>query len=345
MVYLSHITAINFWRAVGSGEQPFPSRIFTSDLLDCMTTEKTVLSVIPESIQKLASKVDFLVPGKQMVHASKRIRAHVCSASLPSSSFFRLSDQLFVSSPELCFLQAAHVRRNSLLALAELGMELTRGYSLNDAVRRGFSLHEPLTSIATTSAFIDDCPGALGRGRARAALALMSDESVSPRETQCNLALTLPEVHGGYGFAKPECNARVDVEGEDRRLTERAFFLADMMWRDAEVVFEYDGGIDHSTKADSDADKNRRGVLAAMGKKVIVCTGEEAGNYWRFDRKAEQLARALGFRLPLPDDDEIALRMKLQGVLFNPRHHYKSEWTAPLHPKNPYGMFPQHGFY
>lgn len=343
MLYLSHATAINFWRAVGAGEQPFPSRIAVSDLLDCMTTEKAVLAVIPESIRKLSSKVDFLVPGKQMVHASKRIRAHVCSVRLPTSSFFRLSDQLLVSSPEFCFLQAAHVHRNSLIALAELGMELAGGYTLNDAARRGFTSHKPLTSVAAMRSFIDGCHGASGRGRARGALAFMSDGSVSPRETQCNLALTLPETHGGYDFAKPECNARVDVEGDDRRLTEQEFFSADMMWRGAEVIFEYDGDIDHSTKADSDADKNRRGILAAMGKKVIVCTGAEANDYWRFDRKAEQLARALGFRLPLPDDDEIALRMRLQGVLFNPGHHYRSEWTAPLHPKRPCGTFGQHG--
>ena len=342
MLCLSHATAINFWRAVGSGEQPFPSRIIVSGLLDCVTTEKAVLSMIPENIRTLSSKVDFLVPGKQMVHASKRIRAHVCSACLPASSFFRLSDQLLVSSPELCFLQAAHMRRNSRIALAELGMELTGGYSLNDAAKRGFTSHKPLTNVAALRSFIDACHGVSGMGRAREALAFMSDGSVSPRETQCNLALTLPGEHGGYDFAKPECNARVDVNGDDRRLTEQEYFSADRMWRGAEVIFEYDGDTDHGTKADSDADKNRRGILAALGKKVIVCTGAEASDYWRFDRKAEQLARALGFRLPLPDDDEISMRMRLQGVLFNPSHHYRSEWTAPLHPKKPCGTFDQY---
>ena len=332
MLYLSHATAAAYWRLVGAGILEPPIASDETSVLTCPMKAREICSLVPEQLMAAIGRIDYLVPEKRMMHAGSKICAHTCPARFPSGSFFAISENVLVASPELCWLQAVQTRTVRRITLIELAMELAGGYSLDDGNPRGFSMHNPFSCTKSMQEYLDSWGRPYCAEKAKQVLGYASDRSVSPRETECNLVLTLPKELGGYGIAKPVCNLRIDIAGDARHLTSQTHYMADMTWEKSKTIFEYDGMFDHSAKQHSLNDKDRRSVLAALGYGVIVATNEQTGDYWLFEQKVEQLASLLGLSLEQVDDETIAQRMKLERWLFNPGHLKKSTWTTPLPP-------------
>ena len=229
------------------------------------------------------------------------LRPHLYSGLLPSRCLVRISDGVFVSSPEFCFLQAA--AKLPLVKVIELGFELCGTYAKTEyaAVSSDNALvemdpyhREQLTSVRKLSAFIERIEGVAGKIHAFQALRYIVDGSASPRETALVMLLVLPYKLGGYGLPMPELNFPINPNKLGKQYTGKSSFSCDLYWPKAREAVEYNSDEFHSKVKEKADDSLRRNVLTTMGVKVINVDNEQIKNRIQLEGTANQLASNLG---------------------------------------------------
>lgn len=259
-------------------------------------------------------------------HRHPAIRPHLMPRDLPAGSFCQVSDTIYVTSPELSFVQTC--LRDRLLPNIELLAEWCGSYALGP---RGVSCTFHTGSLMTPDSLRAFIAG-LGHGiegvrAARQALAWVAAPLRSPRETEVFLILVLPPRLGGYGIARPQVNARAAAKDGGFADEELFEYEVDLLWPGKLVILEYDGEDEHESSPQKVAwDKERRSELAARGYTVIVITKRDLASREALERKIAQLARALGIKLPSFDEEthpaEAQAHQALFDWLFNPRHDH-----------------------
>jgi hypothetical protein len=220
-------------------------------------------------------------------------------ADSPPDSVTRLSDDVYVTSPELTFVQLGRVE--SVPVLAQYAMELCGGYALAPWSRPGFEPRAPLCTLAGIECFVGSCAGMQGTRKASEALRLAGERSMSPAETRLFLLLTLPRRLYGYGLPRPLLNQRIDIPPDAQRRLRSDYLVVDLLFPGHGLVVEYDSRAFHGTPARLDHD-DRREVLQDMGYDVVVVRAERLENYQRFDGLVRQtMARRLGAEAPPMD--------------------------------------------
>lgn len=335
MLFLGFESAVQYWRVVRSDLLPYPAHS-KFVMVEC---EDHLLKEVDDSAPDLPidkqSITHVLVHDRRLFHKSKKIEYHLCAKPLPAGSFCQHVYGVVVASPELTLLQAAQDLGNKgFTTLLELCCEFFGDYSLDDGERRGFVNCQPLVTRDQMLEYLGRLPkrtyGAKILGKA---VELAGEHSRSPRETECYLAMTLPPELGGFGLPRPILNLPSPIDDGDASITDDRGYLVDLAWNDGMVIFEYDGVIDHTEKEKVLQDKERRSVLASMGKTVIVATKESASNDEMFRKKVAQVFRALDIPLPSYSDDDVTAQSKLRETLFDPAHHSKSPYITPIIPK------------
>ena len=232
--------------------------------------------------------------------ASPWVKQHVFTGKTPAGCFINADDNLFISSPEFCFLQMAN--QLTFARLIELGYELCGTYSMPDArdlnvPERGFYLRPPLTSTKKLVAFMSRMQGVKGHRKAMRALHYLIDGSASPMETKISIILTLPYRLGGFGLTRPELNSRV-VPGKTAKLSSgKTSYVCDLFWQDHDLAVEYDSAFFHEGRVQIDDDSKKRNALAAMGVMVITVTKQQLYSRAEFEKVARVIAKYLGKRL------------------------------------------------
>ena len=231
---------------------------------------------------------------------SPAVEQHVFSGEIPAGSFISTYNELEVSSPEFCFLQMSG--RLTVVGLIELGYELCGSYSLpiagDDYIpERGFYKRPPLTSVKKLSAFTSGMPGFSGHKNAVRALRYIVDCSASPMETKLSIFLTLPYKLGGFGFPKPEMNARIEPTKTARRVFSKVFYECDLYWPDHNLAVEYNSNLFHADSTQITEDSKKRNALESMGIKVITVTTQQLYDKEELEKVAILIARRSGKRL------------------------------------------------
>lgn len=232
--------------------------------------------------------------------SSKAMKQHVFTGRTPADCFVSVSDRLFVSSPEFCFLQLAD--QLPLVILIELGYELCGAYSLpaankTDPPERGFYYRRPLTSTDKLDAFIAEMAGVKGHKKAVRALRYILDGSASPMETKLSILLTLPYKLGGFGLIMPELNSRIIPSKMVRRSANKASYACDLYWPDYALAVEYDSDQYHTGSARIADDAKRKNILASLGITVITITKRQIYSSAELEKAARLLAKNMDRRL------------------------------------------------
>lgn len=221
------------------------------------------------------------------------VSCSACDRTLPARSVIALDDQLWISSPELIFLQM-HAHLSGLECLA-LGFELCGHYS-----RMGTDAIEyDLPACATPGSlkrYLDRCPGARHREAALRTLRYVCARAASPRETQLALLLGLPQRYGGYGLERPVLNKPIDVSSLTQPLRSRDRRWADISWEGERIAVEYDSSQYHASSEKIARDAKRRTLLQAAGYHVVVVTNDQIKNIAEMDRIARAVSRLMGKR-------------------------------------------------
>lgn len=264
-----------------------------SDASLCKPTAQDVAELRALGIAPQLKRLHVLVPGKSARNHLRGVECHVCTSNLPAGSFLRLSENLFVASPELCFLQAAPAL--PFPALVKLGYDLCSRYARSFDGSTSYDRPLPLTTAHVIEGFLD-AVGLRGTAPARKALRYVAECSRSPMETALACALCLPPRHGGYGLPLPCMNYRVDTDRADRG-GGAGYRLCDLFWPKARLAVEYDSDLEHTGPQRIAADAARRNALETEGVTVITATRQQVMRPLHLDRLAHQIARRLNVRI------------------------------------------------
>ena len=250
------------------------------------------------------------------------LRTHLVPKKLPPHSFYRITDEIIVSSPELTFVHLSRALRT--LPCLELLCEWCGTYALSPLADDCHFGCCPITDHYRIERYLSHGSAPRGSGTVGASLVWATEGLASTRETELFLMLTLPTRLGGFALPTPYVNQQIPLKStEFAGLSGHAFFLVDLFWPDERVIVEYDGLEDHEkTPLQIAADKERRSVLAAMGYTVIVVTKRDVGSLSALNRKVRQVALALGLELADATESELGARVSLFNWLFDARHDH-----------------------
>jgi len=275
--------------------------------------------------QGLTLPLDVAVKVPNARRASKIARPHVISSNISEGCFLDAGNGLFVSSPELCFIQMA--RELSLIKLIELGFELCGSYSLpvlsagvaeSGDLGNALKKHPPLTNHRKLTAFTARNRGERGAGRAARALRYIADGSASPMETILVMLLTLPYKLGGYCLPMPEMNARIRPAKSAKKSASKSYYSCDLFWPDLNVAAEYDSDAHHTGAERIASDSKRRNTLASIGIVVITVTKQQIKSVVETEKAASLLASNMGKRLRNNENPKfLGARHELRRLLFS----------------------------
>ena len=215
-------------------------------------------------------------------------RPHVCKFA-EEGDYMGFGDDVYVACPELVFLQMADAL--SVCELILLAYELCGSFATQDNV---FSRGNPLTTKQRLEDYIKQRTGEHGVKKAQEALRYVVDGSASPRETQLATLLCASQKYGGYGFPLPALNGRIDLEERQQRVLGRRFLRCDILWRQANLVIEYDSDAFHCGAEKINEDSLRRNVLRRTGITVIDVTNGQLRKAEAFHEIAIQVEDELG---------------------------------------------------
>lgn len=299
-VYVSHISALRYWRREeGLGKDPLAQ---VTTLADVASGVKEVKNADPAShgiIFTSDNPLNVLVPNTPSRRFANALRPRVWSEAIPDGAFRMIAPNVYVSTPEFVFVQMAS--QLSLVELAQLGNELCGGYYL--CATTGFDEHvgkKPLTSHAKLLSFVRSVPQARGAQKALRALRWVANHCNSPMETNTLLMLCLPSRMGGWQLRLPEVNKEMEASKRLARYVGGTTYIPDFTWeikvgrKTIYVVGEYDSSECHDSDKDAQATRIRRNDMKSMGYLVTSINKSQMASAKQFEYPARQIARDLG---------------------------------------------------
>lgn len=303
-LYLSHQSAVEMIRHLRTND---PETLAGAHVSSATTPRASIndlegLASLGPTAQRwlshLRSPIHVLVPDRRQVQHSKRIHAHVCSSPLPRGSFLNLGHDVFLSRPELTFLQMAARERLSLPKLLMYGMELCGFYGPAEDGATNYDC-TPVTSASSIRSFATRATRVEGAASARRASRWLAEGSASPMESIVCLLLSLPCAVGGYGLGTPTLNPPITIRsasGYKKR-------YPDLYWENKQggraVDVEYQSDFAHIGVLPLYRDSKRQTELTVGNVTVLPLTKLQVTNADEFDEFARGLARLLGKRLRL----------------------------------------------
>lgn len=181
----------------------------------------------------------------------------------------------------------------------------------------------PLLSRSDLGDFLKAEPAMHGAKKGLTTCRLAFDRSGSPMETAIALLLTLPIEMGGYGLPKPVLNWSVPVGEEWPDIVSQDEIIADLCWRDARLVIEYDGWEGHGGigPAKLAKDRDRANSLTALGWHVLSIGYEQVRSERGMALLARQAARLLGIEPKQATDLQRVWRTRLHAQLMPTDRH------------------------
>lgn len=357
-IFLGYTTALRYWRSMRAHNK------YGIPMERSSAQPAAVPSPAEErAAEEAAARVQFC-PHDEPLHVVVGTRTdrrktlgiihHVHTGSFARRSFVLCPNNVYMSSPELCFLQMAG--ELEIVDLMLLGLEFCGSYSmrprretigkseeglrfepgagrsvswfdeereepgLDPRLRESgfYSDRQPLVSAAQLKRFVGRCDGFHGIKRAREALRYVLDDAASPMEAKLLILLCLPRAKGGYGLPMPVLNKRYDPRTSKDWRAEKGFYRCDLCWEN-DVVVEYESDMWHSGKNELEKDSVRRNDLSYMGNTVVCVTAGQLYSRVKMDKVAALLRKKLGIRVNEPRYDYVARQRDLRRALLGVR--------------------------
>ncbi len=217
--------------------------------------------------------------------------------------FCRVESGVFVSCPELCFVQLA--QSLPFHELVRAGNVLCGRFYLDAGKGGELGRREPLTSKRRIEAFLRANPGIKGVKEARRALPWVTEGAASPPEAFLAMVFGLPYRYGGFQLSDLAVNRRLRPSHKAQQIARRTTLVPDILFADARLAIEYDSTAEHTSSSQLTRDAQKRLALEADGYKVVTVTAGQIGDSGEMRRIAEQCYRRRGKRFR-PQSKEFA---------------------------------------
>lgn len=291
-IFIGHKTALAYWRthdknwaqpisqaAPQENNSPYYSQIDTDILWKFGIDEKPV---------------SILVSCKANMRKSQNLSPRIWSGKHPSRSFYKIAQDLYISTPEATFLQLG--KESSLIQLITIGYELCGSYGLSAQSDSGFLRREPRSNPQLIERYLEKCDGIHGVKAAKRASSYIAKGSASPMESLLSMLLCLPRSLGGFGLPCLELNFPIETN-EGGVLMRRC----DLCWPDQRFSLEYDSDTFHSDASKLHLDSSRRSTLEKAGIHVVSVTKNQVFDRGQLFNLATIASKRLGKRLsPTP---------------------------------------------
>lgn len=304
---ISHKTALEYWRMAG-----------LYGILEPRSSNRIKIPVSFDTRQVgyLANEGLLSLPLHGLTnvkHKSTGIAvSHYRPTPLPKGSLCKITDNLFITSPELTLVEM--VCDLPFAQGVALICEFCGLYSINPARNGELFSRQPLTTINQFKAFLDKAQGLRGLHTARIAANFAFDHSRSPRETAASLLLSLKPKRGGYALEKPNVNSHITLDKKTQNITGVTQLEPDLLWPEQKVCLEYDSASFHGDDLQLTIDAQRKNALQSAGYQVVTLTSAQISNVSQMDVVAKQLAKLTGKRFAMPDyQAQKVLREQLLG--------------------------------
>lgn len=225
---------------------------------------------------------------------SQNLSPRIWSGKHPSRSFYKIAQDLYISTPEAAFLQLG--KESSLIQLITIGYELCGSYGLSAQSDSGFLRREPRSNPQFIERYLEKCDGIHGVKAAKRASSYIAKGSASPMESLLSMLLCLPPSLGGFGLPRPELN--FPIETNEGGIVMRR---CDLYWPDQRFALEYDSDTFHSDASKLHLDSSRRSTLEKAGVHVVSVTKNQVFDRGQLFNLATIVSKRLGKRLsPTP---------------------------------------------
>lgn len=291
-IFIGHKTALAYWRthdrnwaqpisqaAPQENNSPYYSQIDTGILWKFSIDEKPV---------------SILVSCKANMRKSQNLSPRIWSGKHPSRSFYKIAQDLYISTPEATFLQLG--KESSLIQLITIGYELCGSYGLSAQSDSGFLRREPRSNPQLIERYLEKCDGIHGVKAAKRASSYIAKGSASPMESLLSMLLCLPPSLGGFGLPRPELN--FPIETNEGGIVMRR---CDLYWPDQRFALEYDSDTFHSDASKLHLDSSRKSTLEKAGVHVVSVTKNQVFDRGQLFNLATIVSKRLEKRLsPTP---------------------------------------------
>ena len=243
---------------------------------------------------------------------------HVIAWCEDDAPFYPTPDGNDVISPTMALIQLG--RQLDMIDWLLLAYEFCGTYTLDPTIPAGFRERAPLTSCQQLADAVNNLDGMKGIKTVRRALPYLCDGSASPKETGLALCLLLPKRMSGFGLAKPQLNAEIELGKAARKLYPRDTCRCDCHYAERALAVEYDSDAYHASEAEKDSDALRRAALSLEGLEVVPVSFEQVKTYEGMAATAAIIARKLKKPAPKPSDEDAArnLHARLMGTHTHP---------------------------
>lgn len=316
-IFLSHVSALVCWAIVGHLGLDDRTR---TDVCNSSTSVKNATTI--HSLGLLQSKfmgrlptpLDILVPTHGRTFKSDLVTCHLCTHDVPVGGFRRLTDHIYIASPELTFVQMGTLLTDVQLAL--IGMMLCGEYAIAPNQSRSLIDRRPLTTLENLRAMVDACNGIRGVTVARRALNMCMEGSRSPRESLLFLLLCHNRSMGSYELARPDINRSIDLSPAGASIVGVSQLAPDLCWFDRRTLMEYDSWDNHNTARKLADDDLRMEAFRLSGWNAITLRTQNVNYPDRFDVMVRSvLALAIGASVPPVSMDFIKCRAQLRDEI------------------------------
>lgn len=285
-------SALEYWLQ----EKGIPYRYWDTLKTANPDDKKTGRASITETVKQLnfSTPVHVAVPKGTCRNKTEIITYHVIPKGLPENSFIHITNDIFISSPEMCFLQAALVL--SLPQLVKLAGELCAIFVSDPYEEYGQRNREQITSVSNIRDYLKQSKGLKGSDRALQAIQYAFDRANSPMEVNLATLAALPIYHGGFGLGHFSLNYDVALSDKGSKHLGRNICCCDFVWPKQKVVLEYDSNLSHLSRQQHAKDKARITALSLSGYKVISITADDIRNFEKTEALFSMLRHTLGER-------------------------------------------------
>ncbi len=221
--------------------------------------------------------VHVLVSDRTSRNAMESVVFHMMPKALPANCFLKISDGLYICTPEYCFVQSA--QHLSLPELVLLANDLCAIYIKDNEEEYFQRKREPVTTIRKLRNFLSQAKNLRGVQRAKIALKYVTERSNSPMESRLAVLARLPLSRGGYGLPPLKLNPKVKLYKQAADLLGRDYCMCDMVWEDQKLILEYDSTLSHLKKEQHILDKERLTALTMSNYQVLIATSEQVKNF------------------------------------------------------------------
>lgn len=311
-IILSHNSALEYYRHA----RAVPRRAFdplTAEPASPFSRERMLQDLERSGCGYLPLPVHLLATNREDRRRNACTAWHVHEGALPPGALLRISDNVAIESPELCYTRLApSLSRPKLI---RTGMELCGTYALRPDLEEGFAKkRQPSTSTAALARFLDSCGPLKGRAEAARSLKYLHENSASPMETVAAMLLFLPHRMGGQAITTGDLNRKVAANDYTRALTGKSFLKCDILWPETHLCVEYDSDQRHTGSRRIAEDASRRAALTYLGYEVVTMTKQHVLDIDAFNNIVLLLAKRLGMRgreIACPTEKQRELRAQI----------------------------------